>query len=182
MVSSQPAHGHVEGVDVLATSAPGDLRRRTNVGRKAEATDQFRPPRCGLCVMKLCAPGPPSSASRSCQTLPDGVSPNTEGGQTADGRWNPPTNFGHLIGDLLGMRNLARVAFASRRRPRPGAGPRPTSRCEVKIARRAAHPISEGGPATVGRWSGDGRKVVRRRSEGGTHRKISGTSLEIYWI
>ena len=32
------------------------------------------------------------------------------------------------------------------------------------------------------RWSGDGRKVERRRSEGGTHRKISGTSLEIYWI
>jgi hypothetical protein len=32
--------------------APG---RRTNVGRKAEATDQFRPPRCGLSVMKVCA-------------------------------------------------------------------------------------------------------------------------------
>jgi hypothetical protein len=26
--------------------------------------------------------------------LSEGVSPNTEGGQTADGRWNPPTNFG----------------------------------------------------------------------------------------
>jgi hypothetical protein len=35
-----------------------------------------------------------------------GVSSNTEGGQTADGRCNPPTNFGPLIGDLLGMRNL----------------------------------------------------------------------------
>jgi hypothetical protein len=79
--------------------APG---RRTNVGRKAEATDQFRPPRCGLCVMKLCARGL-SSGSNSCETLPDGVSPNTEGGQTADGRWNRPTNFGHLIGDLLDM-------------------------------------------------------------------------------
>ncbi len=78
------------------------LGRRTNVGRKAEATDQFRPPRCGLCVVKLCPPGP-SSASSSYQTLPDGVSPNTEGGQTADGRWNRPTNFGHLIGDLLDM-------------------------------------------------------------------------------
>jgi hypothetical protein len=52
--------------------------------------------------MKHCAPGP-SSASSSSQTLPDGVSPNTEGGQTADGRWNRPTNFGHLIGDLLDM-------------------------------------------------------------------------------
>jgi hypothetical protein len=135
--------------------APG---RRTNVGRKAEATDQFRPPRCGLCVMKLCAPGP-SSARGSCQTLSDSGSPNTEGGQTADGRWNPPTNFVHLIGDLLGMRNLARDASASGRRPRPGAGPRPTSPCEVKIARRAAHAISEGGAAPVGRWYGDGRKV-----------------------
>jgi hypothetical protein len=85
---------------------PGELRRRTNVGRKAEPSDQFRPPRCGLCVMKLCAPGP-SSARGSCQTLSDGVSPNTEGGQTADGRWNPPTNFGPLVGDLLDMRNSA---------------------------------------------------------------------------
>ena len=50
--------------------------------------------------MELCAPGP-SSARGSCQTLSDGVSPNTEGGQTADGRWNRPTNFGPLIGDLL---------------------------------------------------------------------------------
>jgi len=55
--------------------------------------------------MKLCAPGP-SNACGSCQTLSDGVSPNTEGGQTSDGRWNPPTNFGPLIGDLLDMRNL----------------------------------------------------------------------------
>ena len=39
------------------------LGRRTNVGRKAEATDQFRPPRCGLCVMKLCAPGPSSAVT-----------------------------------------------------------------------------------------------------------------------
>ena len=37
----------------------------------------------------------------------EGVSPNTEGGQTADGRWNRPTNFGHLIGDLLDMKNSA---------------------------------------------------------------------------
>ena len=77
--------------------------RRTNVGQKAEPADQFRLPRCGLCVMKLCAPGP-SSARGSCQNLSDGVSPNTEGGQTADGRWNGPINFGHLIGDLLDMR------------------------------------------------------------------------------
>jgi hypothetical protein len=156
-------------------------RRRTNVGRKAEATDRFRPPRCGLCGMKLCAPGP-SSARSPRQILSEVVSPNTEGGQTADGRWNGPTNFGHLIGDLLDMRNLARVASASRRKPRPGAGPRSTSPCEVEIAGRAALPISEGGAATVGRGSGDGRKVVRRRSEGGTHRKVSGNSLEIYWI
>ena len=56
--------------------------------------------------MKLCAPGP-SSARGSCQTLSDSVSPNTEGGQTADGRWKPPTNFGPLVGDLLDMRNSA---------------------------------------------------------------------------
>ena len=56
--------------------------------------------------MKVCAPGQ-SGASSSRQTLPDGVSPNTEGGHTADGRWNPPTNFGPLIGDLLDMRNSA---------------------------------------------------------------------------
>ena len=80
--------------------APG---RRTNVGRKAEATDQFRPPSVWIvCHDDLRVPGP-SSASSSCQTLSDGVSPNTEGGQTADGRWNRPTNFGHLIGDLLDM-------------------------------------------------------------------------------
>ncbi len=59
--------------------------------------------------MKLCAPGP-SSARGSCQTLSDSVSPNTEGGQTADGRWNPPTNFGPLIGDLLDMRKSAPMA------------------------------------------------------------------------
>src|SRR6202035_3996557 len=128
MVSSQPAHGHVEGVDVLATSAPGDLRRRTNVGRKAEATDQFRPPRCGLCVMKLCAPGPPSSASRSCQTLPDGVSPNTEGGQTADGRWNPPKDFRHLIGDLLDMSDFAPTGLAGLGSPVEGLTLTPTSK------------------------------------------------------
>jgi hypothetical protein len=57
-------------------------KRRTEGG----TTDQFRPPRCGLCDINLCAPGP-SSGSSSCQTLPDGVSPNTEGAQTADGRW-----------------------------------------------------------------------------------------------
>src|SRR5580704_8111140 len=100
MVSSQPAHGHVEGVDVLATSAPGDLRRRTNVGRKAEATDQFRPPRCGLCVMKLCAPGPSKRFELS-------------------------------------------------------AKPCPRASCRIP-------------------------KVDKRRTEGGTHRPISGTSLEIY--
>jgi len=58
--------------------------------------------------MKLCAPGP-SNARGSCQTLSDSVSPNTEGGQTADGRWNPPTNFGPLVGDLLDMRNSAPI-------------------------------------------------------------------------
>ena len=34
------------------------------------------------------------------------VERRTEGEQTADGRWKPPTNFGHLVGDLLGMRNF----------------------------------------------------------------------------
>ena len=113
--------------------------RRTNVGRKAEATDQFRPPRCGLCVMKLCAPGP-SSASSSCQTLPDGVSPNTEGGQTADGRWNRPTNFGHLIGDLLD-RGLRRRDRGGSHQSRLGADSGPLCmqaqlplRCSVRDA------------------------------------------------
>jgi len=130
--------------------------RRTNVGRKAEATDQFRPPRCGLCVMKLCAPGP-SSASTSRQTLPDGVSPNTEGGQTADGRWNRPTNFRHLIGDLLGMRNLRRSWHLA-----PGADPMGCGTA-AHIARspgelpsrspKMERRRSEGGTATVGRWN-----------------------------
>ena len=53
--------------------------------------------------------GEPVHASSSCQTVPDGVSPNTEGGQTADGRWNPPTNFGPFVGDLLDMRNSAPI-------------------------------------------------------------------------
>src|SRR6266567_8706796 len=34
------------------------------------------------------------------------VERRTESEQTADGRWSPPTNFGHLVGDLLGMRNF----------------------------------------------------------------------------
>jgi anaerobic C4-dicarboxylate transporter len=36
----------------------------------------------------------------------------SEGARKVDGRWKPPTNFGHLIGDLLGMtfRKLARFA------------------------------------------------------------------------
>ncbi len=113
-----------EGADQVRANAPESalkvekaLGRRTNVGRKAEATDQFRASRCGLCVMKLCAPGP-STASSSWQTLPNGASLNTEGGQTVDGRWNPPTNFGHLIGDLLGMRNLRRSWHLA-----PGADP-----------------------------------------------------------
>jgi len=42
------------------------------------------------------------SASKSLPAI-------SEGGQTADGRWNPPTNFGQLIGDLLSMRNLAQL-------------------------------------------------------------------------
>jgi hypothetical protein len=42
--------------------------RRANVGRKAEPTDQFRSPRCGLCVLKALRAGP-SSARGSCQTL-----------------------------------------------------------------------------------------------------------------
>lgn len=33
------------------------------------------------------------------------ILPISEGGQTANGRWDPPTNFGHFVGDLLGMRN-----------------------------------------------------------------------------
>lgn len=44
--------------------------------------------------------------------------PNTEGGQTAHGRWDPPTNFGHLIGDLLGMRTLTPSHVASPHSPR----------------------------------------------------------------
>jgi hypothetical protein len=153
-------------------------RKADKLGRKAEATNQFQPPRCGLYVVKLCASGP-SSASSSCQTMPAGVWPNTEGGQTADGRWNPPTNFRHLVGDLLGMGNLRRNWHpATRRRPDAVQDRGP----HRKIARRTARPISEGGTATAGRWNGDCRKVERRLSEGGTHRKISGTSLEIYWI
>lgn len=75
--------------------------------------------------MKLCAPA--RTALRSfCQTLPDGVSPNTEGGQTADGRWNGPTNFGHLIGDLLDMtlsrRHTRRCMTLA---PGPDSGPSP---------------------------------------------------------
>jgi hypothetical protein len=61
--------------------------------------------------MRLCALARPALRA---QTVPDGVSPNTEGGQTADGRWKPPTNFGPLIGDLLVMRN-----FAPTPRPQP---------------------------------------------------------------
>jgi hypothetical protein len=63
--------------------APG---RRTNVGRKAEATDQFQPPRCGLCVMKLCAPGPYAlrGPAKSCpmgsRRIPKVDKRRTEGG------------------------------------------------------------------------------------------------------
>jgi len=36
----------------------------------------------------------------------------SEGARKVDRRWKPPTNFGHLVGDLLGMtfRKLARFA------------------------------------------------------------------------
>jgi hypothetical protein len=100
--------------------------------------------------------GPVQALRAVGQTLPACVLPNTEGGQTADGRWNPPTNFRHLVGDLLGMGNLRRSWH-----PVPGADPtgRRTAATHRKIARRTARPISEGGRATVGRWNGDGRKV-----------------------
>lgn len=60
--------------------------------------------------------------------------PNTEGGQTAHGRWDPPTNFGHLIGDLLGMRNLTPSRLA---RPH-GARPECLGQVEVWMAAEGA--------------------------------------------
>jgi len=105
-VRAEGAGGCSEGGPKVG-KAPG---RRTNVGRKAEPTDQFRPPRCGFVCHEESRfwPVPQSSAPRSSlQVGCDGVPPNTEGGQTADGRWNRPTHFGHLIGDLLDMSTSA---------------------------------------------------------------------------
>ncbi len=44
--------------------------------------------------------------------VPPSTDLNSEGARKVDGRWKPPTNFGHLVGDLLGMtfHKLARWA------------------------------------------------------------------------
>ena len=63
--------------------------------------------RCALSAMKpvhFCDRDSRHTSDREARVTAE---PNTEGGQTADGRWNPPTNFGHLVGDLLGMRSRA---------------------------------------------------------------------------
>jgi hypothetical protein len=101
--------------------------------------------------------GPVQALRAVGQTLPACVLPNTEGGQTADGRWNPPTNFRHLVGDLLGMGNLRRSWH-----PVPGADPT-GRRTAAHIARspgelpgrspKVEGRRSEGGTATVGRWN-----------------------------
>jgi hypothetical protein len=76
----------------------------------------------------------------------------TEGEQTADGRWNPPTNFAYLVGDLLGMRNFT-----------------------------SARPSLPSVVTTFGLTDAEGCSD-KRRTEGGTDRKISATSLEIDWV
>src|SRR5258708_3388138 len=94
---------------------------------------------------------------RPVESPPKSVPANTEGGQTADGRWNRPTNFRHLIGDLLGMRNLRRSWHLA-----PGADPMGCGTA-AHIARspgelpsrspKMERRRSEGGTATVGRWN-----------------------------
>ncbi len=80
-----------------------------------------------------------------------------EGGQTSDGRRNRPTNFGPLDVDLYVMKNRASGPSPS---PQRLVAP---SRWGVMASRRIP-------------------KVDKRRTEGGTDRLISATSLEIYWI
>ncbi len=41
---------------------------------------------------------------------------NTEGGRKVIGRWNRPTDFDHLVGDLLDMSRPGAVACPSSRR------------------------------------------------------------------
>jgi len=132
--------------------APG---RRTNVGRKAEASDQFRPPRSGLCVMKLCAPGP----YKRFELLPNPARRRlaeyrrwTNGGrkvEPTDHFWPPRWR------SIRHEESQSQLAPGTRRGP---DGPRDRGP-HRKIARQAAQPISEGGTATIGRWNGDGRKV-----------------------
>ena len=54
---------------------------------------------------------------------------NTEGGRKVIGRWNRPTDFDHLVGDLLDMSRPGAAACRSSRRSEraKGAGRRPVS-------------------------------------------------------
>src|SRR6266851_1799238 len=108
------ADGRRRGPQLAATFAAAALGRWSEGGEGARKVDKHRteggshrpisaPSMWIVCHEALRAgpferSGPPPNPVR-------GVSPNTEGGQTADGRWNPPTNFGPLVGDLLDMRN-----------------------------------------------------------------------------
>ena len=87
-----------------------DARReygsRTEVVRKSFCCGRFRPPRYGLLVMKKSRR---QEVRLRVQRTLGHVDANTEGGRKVDGRWNPPTNFGPLVGDLLDMRNSAPV-------------------------------------------------------------------------
>jgi hypothetical protein len=104
----------------------------------------------------------------------------SEGGQTADGRWNPPTNFGHLVGDLLGMRNHADKPCGShalnREMPSRHAGGHPE---------RALEPLDESPWSRSGvalespQPAAGGRRAHKSRSRVAWPRPISACSVGI---
>ncbi len=118
-----------EGGPPLATPAS---RRAPKADKRRTEGGSDRPisaPSMWIVCHEALRAGPVERSWPVGQTLSERVSPNTEGGQTADGRWNPPTNFGRLVGDLLDMRNSASMprpqlsaTIGGRLWPRPHEG------------------------------------------------------------
>ena len=98
------------------------------------------------------------------------VDANTEGGRKVIGRWNPPTDFDHLIGDLLDMSTSRQLhAWIWTTDPcstlsvnREGVRKAHGRRSEVVWCRRAAVPSSSDLPAELSKPVETGLQGIRK--------------------
>jgi hypothetical protein len=91
-------------VEVVSSRTQGGQRPTTKADGRRRGPLSGRPSR---------GEGPEGAPTAPAKTCPDGVGPNTEGGQTADGRWNPPTTFGPLVWRSIGYEEFRDDAAAT---------------------------------------------------------------------